>query len=67
MTSTQKGGEEVLKLVVCLRILLFLNNIFILHFCKWGWGWGVIFCERHNCMIPNVKKVMFLALVPVLK
>ena len=27
----------------------------------------VIFCGCHNCIIPNVKKVMFLALVPVLK
>ena len=27
----------------------------------------VIFCGRHTCMIPNVKKVMFLSLVPVLQ
>ena len=47
----------------------------IVHFSEWGFGckgdWGVkklvIFCGRHNCMIPNVKKVMFLALVPVLQ
>ena len=26
-----------------------------------------IFCGRHNCMIPNVKKVLFLALALVLK
>ena len=26
----------------------------------------VIFCGRHNCMIPDVKKVIFLALVSVL-
>ena len=62
MASTQKG----------LRILLFLNNISIANFCEWGGGsMGVkkfvIFCGRHNCMIPNVKKVMFLALVPVLQ
>ena len=28
-------------------------------------GYG--FCGRHNCMISNVKKVTFLALVPVLQ
>ena len=33
MTSTQKGGGEVLKFVTCLRILLFLNNKSIAHFC----------------------------------
>ena len=27
----------------------------------------VIFCGRHDCMIPNFKEVMFLALVPVLQ
>ena len=71
MTSTQKGGEEVLKFVACLQILLFLNNISIVHFCEWALGtWVkklVIFCGHHNCMIRNVKKVMFLALVPVLQ
>ena len=70
MTSTQKGSE-FLKFVSCLRILLFLNNISIVLFCKLGVGAGVkklvIFCGRHNCMIPNVKKVMLLALVPVLQ
>ena len=25
------------------------------------------FCGRYNCMIPNIKKIMFLALVPVLQ
>ena len=77
MTSTQKGGEEVLKFVASLWIQLFSNNRSIVHFCKWGLaaGWDnggrvkklVIFCGRHNCMIPNVTKVMFLALVPVLQ
>ena len=36
MTSTQKGGEEVLKFVVCLQVLLFLNNRSIVLFCKSG-------------------------------
>ena len=34
MTSTQKRGEEILKFVVCLWILLFLNNRSIVHFCE---------------------------------
>ena len=52
---------------------MILNNISIVHFYKWGVGTGVkklvIFCGRHNYMIPNpnVKKVMFLALVPKLR
>ena len=70
MTSTQKRCE-VLKFVSCLRILLFLNNIPIVNFCELGVGAGVkklvIFCGCHNGMIPNVKKVMLLALVPVLQ
>ena len=37
MRSTQKGGKEVLKFVACLRILVFLHNISIVHFCEWGW------------------------------
>ena len=72
MTSTQKGSEEVWKFVTFLQILLFLNNGSIVHFFSWGVGAGraqklVIFCGCHNGMIPNVKKVMFLALVPVLR
>ena len=76
MTSTQKGGEEVLKFVVCLQVLLFLNNRSIVLFCKSGVSAGeegggvkksVIFCRYHNWMIPNVKRVMFLALVLVLQ
>ena len=59
MTSTQKGSEEVWKFVIFLQILLFLNNRSIVHFFGWGVGAG--------SMIPNVKKVMFLALVPVLR
>ena len=34
-----EGGGGVLKFVTCLQILLFLNNIFIIHLCGW-WGWG---------------------------
>ena len=61
MTSLQRGGEEVLNLVICLWVLLILSNRSIVHFCEWGEGGGgvkklVIFCGRHNCMIPNVKK-----------
>ena len=41
MTSTQKGGEEVLKFVAYLWILLLLNNMSIVHFCKRGVGVGV--------------------------
>ena len=41
MTSTQRGGEEVLKFVTCLQILLFSNNISIVYFCGRGVsGWG---------------------------
>ena len=52
---------------------MFLNKRFIIYFWEWELGAGVgvkklvIFCGRHNLMIPNVKKVMFLALVPVLQ
>ena len=36
-------------------------------FAKGGWVKKfVVFCGRRNCMTPNVKKVIFLALVPVL-
>ena len=48
-----------------------LNNISIVNFCELGVGAGVkklvILFGRHNGMIPNVKKVMLLALVPVLQ
>ena len=68
MISTQKGGKEVLEFVTYLWILLILNNRSIAYFCEWGWIKKlVIFCGHHNYMIPNVKKVMFLALVPVLQ
>ena len=73
MTSIGRGGEEVLKFVTCLYILLFLNSRSIVHFCGWGCvgvGGGVV-CGRHNCMIFNIKvcfdkKVTLLTLVPVL-
>ena len=32
-----EGGGGVLKFATCLRILLFLNNRYIVHFCGW-WG-----------------------------
>ena len=37
------------------------------HFCKRGVKKLVILYGHHNCMILNVKRVMFLALVPVLQ
>ena len=58
MTFTRKGGGRVLKFVTCLRILLFLNNRSVVHFCGW-WGSGVkklaIFCGRHKWMTPFCK------------
>ena len=60
MTSTQKGGEEVWKFVTCLWIL------FIVYFREWGWVKKIShFFRRHNFMTLNVKKVTFLALMPV--
>ena len=51
-----EGGGGVLKFVTCLRILLFLNNGSIVHFCGCG-GRGikklVIFCGRHKWMTPK--------------
>ena len=38
ITSTQKGGEEILKFVTCLKILLILNNRSIVHFYEWEGG-----------------------------
>ena len=38
MTFTQKGGEEVLKFVMCLWILLILTKRSIIHFRRWGLG-----------------------------
>ena len=51
-------GRGILKSVAFLQILLFLNNISILHFCRWGEGGDgvtelVIFGGRHKCMTPN--------------
>ena len=72
MTSSLKEDEKISKFVVCLLILLFLNNrsidrLFILANGRgrgWGGGGGA-----KNCMIINVKKVMVLVmfLVPVLQ
>ena len=57
MTSTRKevGG---LKFVGCLRILLFLNNLFFIFADRLGVGsqnW--LFCGRHKCMTPYAKTV----------
>ena len=63
LTSKIRGGEVVLKFVMCLRILLFLNNSTIVHFCRWGWVGGShnwsFFCGYHKCMAPNVILVFF--------
>ena len=46
---------------------LILKDRSIVHFCEWRVGQKlVIFCGRHNCMIADVKKITFLALVSVL-
>ena len=75
MASAQKGDKKVLKFVACLRILLFLKNRSIVHFCEGEVGVGgggqkisYFFCGCHICMITNVKKVMVLvmSLVPML-
>ena len=42
--------EEALKFVMCLRILSFLNNRSIAHFCGWGVTKLVIFCGLHKYM-----------------
>ena len=71
MTSSLKEDEKISKFVVCLLILLFLNNrsidrLFILANGRGrGWGGG----GAKNCMIINVNKVMVLVmfLVPVLQ
>ena len=41
MTSTRKGAKRgVLEFVAYLRVLLFLNNRSLVHFCGWGGGGG---------------------------
>ena len=59
MTSTRKRGRGVgvvFQFVTCLRILYFLNNRSIVHFCgRGGLGEGeslnwLNFCGRHKCM-----------------
>ena len=59
---------EVPKFVLCLWILLFLNNRYIdllfIFANKMGKGGDlklVIFSRCHNCMITNMKKVIVLA------
>ena len=51
-----EGGGGVLKFVMCLQILLFLNNRSTV-ICADGGGRGVkklvIFCGRHKWMTPN--------------
>ena len=71
MTSSLKEDEKISKFVVCLLILLFLNNrsidrlLILANGRGMGWGGG----GSKNCMIINVKKVMVLVmfLVPVLQ
>ena len=71
MTSSLKEDEKISKFVVCLLILLFLNNRSIdrLFILANGRGRGRGGGGAKNCMIINVKKVMVLVmfLVPVLQ
>ena len=54
MTSVLKEGG-VLKFVICLRILLFLNNLLLIFVDGAGKGVKklVIFCGRNKCMTPK--------------
>ena len=68
MTSTKKGGREVLKFVMCLQILSSLNNRSIFADVSELVGGSGLYVV---CMIPNIKTyfyeiVTFLALVLVL-
>ena len=70
MTYTQKGGE-VLKFVAFMDSIVLKQQIYC-SFLRIGGGCKgkkklVIFCGHHNYMISDVKKVTFLALVPVLQ
>ena len=63
------GGLEICHMFT--DSIVFKQHIYCL-FLQIGKGrWGV-FCEGHNCMIPDIKtysdkKVRFLALMPVLQ
>ena len=47
--------------------MFFFANLVLVQVRGGGVKKLVIFCRYHNCMIPNVKRVMFLALVLVLQ
>ena len=61
MKGGWKGGG-VLKFDTCLRILLFLNNRSVVHFCGW-WGVGVkklvIFGGSNKWMTPKNRKTSY--------
>ena len=65
-TERGRGGFKICR--VFTDSIVFKQHIYC-SFSRMGVSAGVkklvIFCERHNCMIPNV--VMFLVLVPVLQ
>ena len=75
MTYTQKGYEEVLNLSrAVMDSTIFKQQVY----CSLRMGVGaagsgrwdkklIIFCGNHNSVIPNVKRIMFLALVPLLQ
>ena len=49
--------RRVLKFITCLQTLLFLSNIFIVHFADGGGGGGgakmlAVFCRNFKWMIP---------------
>ena len=71
-TSTPRRGGEVLKFVMCLQILLFSNNMSILYFCRWRIDGRGLFVKLIIVWCPIlkltlIKKVTFLALMPVLQ
>ena len=69
MTSTQRGMGRSWNLSRVYRFYCFQTTYLLFIFAdREGW----VFCEGHNCMIPNIKtysdkKVRFLALMPVLQ
>ena len=45
-----KGGWVDPEICTCLPIILFLENRFIVHFCKWKWS----FFFLDKCMTPKI-------------
>ena len=75
MTYTQKGYEEVLNLSrAVMDSTIFKQQVYCSLQMRVGAAgsgrWDkklIIFCGNHNSVIPNVKRIMFLALVPLLQ